>query len=154
MTTSTIRDPRTNIEVRPQRIAGFLRGQAHLKHLLVVWHGGREIVFQALPDPAAAFEILRESLRQRPLAPDLTRTPTSSVPVCFRRLENQTHACIRGLRKAGLEFVICFKIDDQAARIAYEVHPSRHSFGTDLVTLLEQAKQSRHECAGIVVDWR
>ena len=154
MTTMTISDPRPNIEVRPQRIAGFLRGQAHLKHLLVVWHDGREVVFQALPDPDAAFEILRESLRQRPLAPDLARNPTSSVPVCFRRLENQIQACIRGLRKAGLEFVLCFKIDDQAARIAYEVHPSRHSVGTDVVALLEQAKRSRCESAGIVADWR
>lgn len=153
MPSTTAIAPGIGIEARSQRIADFLRRQAHLAHLLVVWHGGREIVFQALPDPDVAFEILRESVKRGQLAPKLGRTNTSPVPDRFRRLDTQLEACIRGLQRTGTEFVFCFKIGDQAARIEHNAHRSWHSVKTDLVTLLEQAKRSNRKCAGVVADW-
>jgi hypothetical protein len=94
-------------------------------------------------------DLLRETLRRKPLAPDLGGTPMSQVPVPLRRLATQVQACIRGLTQAEIEFALCHRIGNQAARLAYEVNPSRHSLETDLVDLLGRVRRPRHTCAGI-----
>jgi hypothetical protein len=103
-----------NIEAQSQRIADFLRRQDHLVHLLAVWHGGREIVYQALPDVETAFGALRESLGLQQPASGLRQASLSSARL--RRLESRIDTCIHGLMEMGTESIICVKIGNQDAR--------------------------------------
>lgn len=141
MSISTINDQRAGVELRCHRIARFLRGQDHLQHVLAAWHGGREVVFQALPNPETALEILSESLQRDELAPAFERTQTSPARAYFSRLDSQIRACIRGLQRAGVEFVLCWKIENQDVRLEYDVHSLRRTVGLDLLSLLERAQR-------------
>jgi hypothetical protein len=106
--------PWVNIEARCQRIADFLRRQDHLTHLLAVWDGRREIVYQALPDIETAFGALRESLGLQQPPSGLRQASLSSV--CLRRLESRIDTCIHYLMEMGTESIICVKIGNQDAR--------------------------------------
>mgnify|MGYP007112075440 CR=1 FL=1 len=59
--TLTASDPPPSEIYSPDFIASFLRGQTNLKHFLVVWRDGRQIVFQIQPDPDVMTGVLREA---------------------------------------------------------------------------------------------
>lgn len=51
--TLTASDPPPSEIDSPEFIASFLRRQTNLKHFLVVWRDGRQIVFQIQPNPTS-----------------------------------------------------------------------------------------------------
>ena len=118
-------------------------------HLLAVWNGGREIVYQALPDVETAFGALRESLGLQRPAPGLRQASLSRVRL--RRLESRIDTCIHDLMEMGTESIVCVKIGNQDARsemafkAAYDGTPG-------LNALLASTRWLGRKAAGIVAN--
>ena len=124
MPTVTNSDQQTRVEARLQRIADFLRRQDHLAYVLVVWRDGRQTVFHALPDPETALGIVREAARAKTADLGTPTRHTRPVPRRFTPLHRQIQVCIGGLQDAGVEFLLCYRIDALAPRLTFKVHPS------------------------------
>jgi hypothetical protein len=151
MTRLISKTPWVNIEARCQRIADFLRDQDHLVHLLAVWNGGREIVYQALPDVETAFGALRESLGLQQPPSGLRQAGLSSARL--RRLESRIETCVHALREMGTESIICVKIGNRDAR-SYMAFMAAYDGTPGLDGLLKSSRWLGRKAAGIVANGR
>jgi hypothetical protein len=142
MNQTTSQPPPSEIH-RPEFIASFLRRQANLKHFLVVWQEGREIINQILPDPDVMAGVLREANQRLGRGPTRAASQTGPLPEHVQRLCGQLRTCIRDLTLGGTEFLLCSKVEDQPAEYAYEIHTSRGSARADIAELNERVIQGR-----------
>lgn len=110
----------------------------HLKHFLVVWRNGRQIVFQIQPDADVMTGVLREADERMAREPTRVVPREDPVPRQVRRLRGQLRTCVRDLKLGGTEFLLCSKVEDQPAEYAYAIHVSQRSARADIAAWIER----------------
>lgn len=139
----TVSDPPPSEIYSPEFIASFLRRQTSVKHFLVVWRDGRQIVFQIQPDADVMTGVLREADERMARGPTRVVPRQDPVPKHVRRLRGQLRTCVRDLTLGGTEFLLCFKIEDQPAEYAYAIHVPQRSVRADIAALFERTIQDQ-----------
>ncbi len=141
--TLTVSAPQPSEIHSPEFIAKFLRRQTNLRHFLVAWRDGRQIVFQIQPDPDVMTGVMREADERMRRGPTRVGPREDPVPKHVRRLRGQLRTCVRDLKLGGTEFLLCSKIEEQPAEYAYAIHVPQRSVRADIAALFERTIQDQ-----------
>lgn len=150
---------RQGVDARIRRITKFLARQAGFSHALAVGRGDELVLDQALPDADTALKALREVLHRRRTSSALPHGDVrmGMMPARLARLESQVQACVRGLQRAGVEFVLIWQIAGRLPELACTAGPDGEGLVRKVMALLADGarlRQQQMSCVeGELVHW-